>query len=111
MPNAGVLPNADGEPNVGVVVPGFTGVVEANAGPDPPDPKAETGEPNALVVTGLGFANGEVLGTFAEAPNAPNPSAGLMKDGEEVRFPKAPVVVAGELALNADGEGVAGGVD
>lgn len=71
FPKTGPAPNELGDPNVGVVEPGFGDDADA---PLPPGPNAEV-DPKALTVVGLGFANGEDAGVVL--PNAPKPPAGL----------------------------------
>ncbi len=74
FPKTGPEPTALGDPNVGVVEPGF---VEGAGVPLPPGPNAED-DPKALTVAGLGFENGEDDG--AVLPNPPNPPADLNGD-------------------------------
>ena len=109
MPNVGVLPRVEVEPNAGAALLDFAGVPGENAEFVRLDPNADMGELKALVLIGFGFANGEELDTLAEVPNAPKPSAGLKKDGVVVRLPNAPVTAVGTLGLSAGdgGSGVA----
>lgn len=123
FPKTGPLPTLLGDPNVGVVEPGFADDADV---PLPPGPNAE-GDPKALTVVDFEFENGEVEGVVLPNPpelaaglkgddwvemfpNAPKPSAGLNGEDWLVIFPNAPKPVDGCEVLKGDGEGVPKGV-
>lgn len=92
----GVVPGIDDDPNAGVAVLGFDGVVDSEGGVVL-RARADTGFVSAF----FGVKNGESLGISPK-----NPVAGLKAEGVDWRLPKAPPVA--DLISVAVVEGVAG---